>query len=415
MIQNLKNKLQNKDNKKLLSNFMSLLSLQGLNFLLPLLTMPYLFRVLGVEKYGLIAFSLSVVTFLNVFVSYGFHLSATREISIHRDNKEKLSEIFSNTLTAKLFLLLLSFMILTILTFSIDYFSQYALLFCTSFILVIGNSIFPIWFFQGMEEMKYIGYFNLIAKLFFTAGIFLFIKTPSDYLIQPLLNGLGILLVGVYSIYFINKTYQIKFARQPISSTIETLKNSWNIFLSELMPNLYNNFATFLLGLVTTMESVGYYALATQIINVFNSIMYIIRNVTYPYLSKNFDKFKQITKLTIAIGAISSIIIYSLSYFILPLLFGEKVYNSLSLIYILGLTPFIFAFTLSFGSNKLLVLKQDKLYKNIVLKTSLFGFIASCIVIPFFYAAGAAIVMLLTRAILAISVTRVAINLEKKK
>lgn len=404
MIKKIKSLSKNKDVKKLSINFLSLFSVQGLNILLPLLTLPYLFRILGAEKFGLIAFAFATITFFRVFVDYGFQLYATREISQNMNDKNKTIEIFNTILSAKIILLIFSFLILTFLILFFEKFSNEWILFYFTFLFVIGETIFPVWFFQGVEDMKYIGYLNLFAKIFFTIGIFIFIQNEGDYIIQPLLNGLGMIFIGIYSLFIINKKYNISFKFESIKNIKKVLINSWNIFITQLMPNLYNNFSTFLLGFFTTMENIGYFSLATKIIDVANSIVTIIRNVTFPHLIKDYSKFKQITKFMIIIAFIITIGIFSTSNIILPPIFGEKVYSSITIIYILAFSPILLAISSSFGANKLIILKRDKEYRKIIINISILGFIGTWIFIPIWGIIGASINLIIIRGLISLFV-----------
>jgi PST family polysaccharide transporter len=109
MINKLKNKLKVQDNRVLMSNFFSLSALQMATYLFPLITFPYIVRTIGVELFGVLSMAMALITFFQIFTDYGFGLSATKEISIHRDNPTRLSEIFSSVLTIQFILMLISF------------------------------------------------------------------------------------------------------------------------------------------------------------------------------------------------------------------------------------------------------------------------------------------------------------------
>lgn len=117
--------LASKEKKVVAQNFLSLVMLQGANYVLPLLILPYLVRVLGAEKFGLVMFAQSFAVFLTVFVDFGFNISGTREISLARNDKAKTGEIFLSIMIIKLGLIIISFSILyvvvnTFTRFSID-------------------------------------------------------------------------------------------------------------------------------------------------------------------------------------------------------------------------------------------------------------------------------------------------------
>jgi len=398
--------LNNKNEKKLLSNFLHLFSLQGLTFIIPLITAPYLFRVLGAEKFGLVSFSLVVMAFLRIIVDYGFQLTATREVALNKDNIKKLNIIFSQVIITKLLLLLLALFILTFLIIILENFNNNWILFYLSFLFVVGHAVFPMWFFQGVEEMKYISYLNIASKLFFLVTVFLFIKSPSDYLLYPLFNGLWVIVVGIYGLYIIFAKYNIKFSWQPLSEIKKLIKKGWNVFLGEVAPSLYTNTTTFLLGLFVSMESVGYFTLANRFVSATTSIIYIVRNVTFPYLNKNFKNFKKITFLMIIMGSFFSIFLFFSSGFIVPLLFGEKSDKILELVYLLAISPIFYAIILSFGSNYLLVLKEDHKYKIITISTSIFGVMLSFVLVPYFHIYGAVATILIIQFLLALFLIR---------
>ena len=210
MIKRIKSKFQSQDSKKISANFMYLSILQGMNLLLPLITFPYLVRVLGIEKFGLIMFAQAFIVYFSMLADYGFNLSGIREVSSNRNNKNKLIKIFSSIMLARFILVFFGLVLLSILVFSFEKFSQNWELYYLTFGIVIGTALFPTWFFQGMEKMKYITVLTVIAKLIFTLSIFLFVTTEKDFIYVPLINSLGFIFVGIISLFIIFKDFDMK-------------------------------------------------------------------------------------------------------------------------------------------------------------------------------------------------------------
>jgi len=302
------------DKKRLASNFFSLSALQGINMILPLITLPYLVRVLGVENFGLINLALAFVMYFNILVSFGFELSATREISINRDNPEKVSEIFSTVMLIKIIFLVISFIILSVLINYVDSFSENALLYYASFGVVIGNAFFPSWLFQGMERMKFITYVNVISKIIFTGLIFLFIKNQSDYIFVPILNFLGVIIGSLYSLRLAFKLFSIKVVIPKKVFIITQIKDSFHFFLSRLANNGSRYFATTIIGLYFGNLMVGYYAMVEKLFYAFMSLGSVVSQTIYPYMSRTKD-LRFFKKVLLSVTVLSIVLLIPTLYF----------------------------------------------------------------------------------------------------
>ena len=257
----------NDKKKRLLDNFLSLGALKIFTYVLPMITLPYVSRVLGAEKFGLVYFAVAFVQYFNIITDFGFGLSATREIAINRHNKNNLSNIFSAVTWAKIVLLVISFIIFCCILLLIPKLRENWLIFVLSFLAVIGNVIYPVWFFQGMERMKYITFLNILARTIFLILIFIFVKQQSDYMLIPILTFIGSLISGLIGMYFAIKHLSAKLYIPSWNAIKKQLKYSSEFFLSRASLSIYTNTNTFFLGLITSNLLVGYYVAAEKIYN----------------------------------------------------------------------------------------------------------------------------------------------------
>ena len=325
MLNKLKNIANTEDKRRLLSNFFSLSILQTFTYILPLLTLPYLVRVLGSEKFGLVVFAQAFIIFFNILVDYGFNLSATREISVNRENKEKLTEIFSSVMSIKFILIGISFTILSIIIFSFEKFSNNIDLYYLTFLWVIGQALFPIWYFQGLEKMKYITIVNITSKLIFTIAIFIFIQNETDYILVPILNGLGFIIGGILSLWIVHKDFNQKFQIQSFKILIMYFKVSSQFFLSRLSSVGYSNVNTFLAGILLSPVFVTYYYLADKAVSVILTLFSPIVQTIYPYLAKkyNFGFLVKLVSILIVVSLLVVFLGYLFSDLISIILLGE--------------------------------------------------------------------------------------------
>lgn len=368
MIAKFKSKFQSENSKKISANFMYLSILQGMNLILPLITFPYLVRVLGIENFGLLMFAQAFIVYFTMIVDYGFNLSGIREVSSNRNNKSKLIKIFSSIMIARFILALVGLIFLTIIVFSFEKFSQNWELYYLTFGIVIGTALFPTWFFQGMEKMKYITVLTVIAKLIFTLSIFLFVTTEKDFIYVPLINSLGFI-----SLFIIFKDFNIRIKFQKWKRIKIQFIRGWYIFISKISINLYGATNTFILGIFTTDTIVGYYAIAEKVVRIITSLFAPFYQTIYPHVVSIVKKpkneannfLKKVFKYSLGISTIVFLLSVLLGEFSLLLVFGEEAKNSINIFYILSPLIIILPMAYLFFNVILLSFKLDKYFSKL--------------------------------------------------
>lgn len=393
----IKSLLKNKNNKTLLENFASLSFLQIVNILLPLITLPYVLRVLGTSNYGLVVLASSVVTYFHSITDYSFKITATRDVALSRSSPIKLNYIYSKVMNIKTLILMFSLLILTGIVFLYDPFYEERLTFFLTFPMLLGHVLFPEWFFQGMEKMKYITFLNVGVKVFFTACIFIFITDREDYWIYPLLSSLGYVISGIIAQYILIKNFHLKFSFLSFRLIKITLKNNFAIFVNQFLPNLYNNSTTVMLGLIVNTSAVGIYDAIKKVVDLCVILINIISRTFFPYLNRNQNSFKKYLRLMISAGSLLTI---------LPILFAQIIFwylninqeNAFIILVILSTGIFFISLYDIFGVNFFVIKREDKLVMKNTFWASIVGVILSFPLIYYFGILGAAINLTMARA-----------------
>jgi len=410
------------EKKIVLKNFLSLTTLQGMSYLLPLAILPYLIRVIGMEKFGLISFAQSLVQYFMILTDYGFSLSATRKISLIGEHKGKVSAIFSSVMTVKLMLAGLSFLALCALLHFVPKFRNDWLVYILSFGAVIGNTLFPVWFFQGKEKMSYITVINVIAGIAYAIFIFVFIKSPRDYLLVPLLNSLVLIISGIWALSIAFRKFKLEFILQKYTDIRKEFRTGWDIFISILSVNAYTTTRIFAVGLFTNNLLTGYYSLAERIANVIQSFpMNSFSQAVFPRISKVFKRNSQRAVAImyriqdkITLGFVISLPIAALiSPWLITLACGAA-YKEVVLSLRLLLMAVFFVGANAFKVQFLLVCGKPDLYAKIHVSAALTGLPLIFILIYRYSYLGAAFSTVLTEAGVFILTSLIVDNLAKK-
>lgn len=391
----------NQKYKILISNFSYLLLIELVNKFLPLLVVPYIIGILGLEKYGIIAFSLAIIMYFKILTAYSFDLTATKFISEHRKNKKIISEYYWNVIFTKIFLLFISFVILlsSIYTFEKLFLEKEVIFF--TFLMLIGEVMTPLWFFRGIEEMKYVAYLNLMIKLLYTISIFIFIHQSNDYFLIPLLSSISYIFVGIVTLLYIHNKFKISFVFPKKATMKNLLIEGKDIFFSNMSVSLYSTTNSVLLGFLAGFTAVGIYAIAEAIYGAFLQLINTYNTVVYPHLAKylhNKIQFihqaRKLFLLYIGILIGSSILIYLLSDFIITLLFGEGHKTSIEILQILTLVLILTPIG-GYLTHYLALKSEYKKIRKITFLTMLVNFIFVYPLLITYEAKGMAYLMLL--------------------
>lgn len=391
-----------KDGKTVFSNFGYLSLLQIAGYVFPLITMPYLARVIGADGFGKIAFASAIVVWIQTISDWGFNLTATRDVAQNRNDKDKVSRIFSNVLWARCILTILSGLILLVVVLTVPYLRENADIIFVTFLLVPGYILFPEWFFQAIERMKYTTIFNLIIKLIFTIFVFIFIHKREDYLIQPLLTTIGYLSCGIGALYLILKKWGYTLYKPEWTEILKTIRNSTDVFINNLMPNLYNSFSVMLLGFFGGSTANGLYDGGNKFPTIFYQFQSVLSRAFYPFLSRRPDKHSFYAKLNIGSAMIGAIFLIAISPLVIKVMLGDEFEKSVIVMQILSFSVIFLAMDYTYGTNFLIINHKEKLLRNLTFVSSIVGMSVSIPLVYYFSYIGAAITVLLCRGVLGV-------------
>jgi len=387
------------ERRTVLENFASLSILQAITYILPVIIIPYLFRVIGPDKFGLIAFAQSFIQYFMILTDYGFGISATREISLYQDRRARISEIFSAVITAKIVLAALSLMILGAIVYLVPRFRADWMVYLFSFGAVIGNTIFPVWLFQGTEKMKHIADLNILGGVLFALFVFLFVKSPSDYLIVPLVYSVVSIMTGLWALFIGFTKLGISFRFPGYTSMQQQMKAGWDIFISNVAINAYTTTRVFTVGLLTNNTLTGYYSIAERIAGFCQQFpLSSFSQALFPRLSKIFQKnqrrayefMRKIQQITVSISLICLPLIFLFAGPIVRIICGGDSPQAVLTLRILLCAVFIVGAN-AFRIQFLLICGKTSIYSRIHIVMAMVGLPLIFLLIYSFSYAGAAI------------------------
>ena len=360
---------------RLFENIFSLLTLKGVDYVLNFIMLPFLLRTIGAEKFGAIVFMQSVIQYFVLIIDYGFNMTAPRDIA-RAGNQSEIGRIFSNVMAAKILLLILIAVCSSTAIFFVDVDLK---LFIAVFPIVLGNLIFPVWFFQGIQQMKYITISSTIARSSILLLMFVMIHSPADYILAALLQSSLMVVAGILSFVIIFLNHRYVFTVPNIADVKRVFIDGWQIFMSTVAINLYTTTNIVVLGLLTNQTTVGYFSAAMKLIDSVKGLLGAVSNAVFPHISSKLveskqsavDFLKRFSRINIGIFFVISLVTFIFAEDVTKILFGNGFDESVQILKIVAWLPFVISISNICGIQTMLNFGMQREFSRILLTAAI--------------------------------------------
>lgn len=390
--------------QRLIGNVAALYLLQGLNYVIPVVTLPYLVRTLGVQAYGVIAFAQAFAQYFSVLTDYGFNFSATRYIAKNRTERESVAKMFWCVMFIKMILLCSGCLVLAVVLEWSSRFNSQALFFVIAYLSVIGSALYPQWYFQGMEQMKQISLVTGSARVITSAMLFIFVHSSADALTALGVLSAAPLLAGIIGFVVAYRDLRPAFYRPTIQELREVMIDGWHLFISTAAISLYTNTNVFLVGLIAGEEQAGYFSAAEKLIRAFTGLLGPITQAFFPHINMLVSEgreralvfIRKALNLTASLSLLPSFTMIFFSGPIAHLLFGKNAAGSIPILPWIAPLPFLITVTNALGIQTMLSFGLDKQFSRILVSAGILNVVLAFPLIHLAAAKGAAISLLTT-------------------
>lgn len=395
---------------KVFKNGIWLTVLQFVNTIVPVLTIPYITRVLGTSEYGTFSIALNWILYFQVLVEFGFGLNGARKAALIEEN-EKLNKLYNNIISARILLFLISFILLNFIALVSGFNKKTYMCMLLLFIMILGTTFQQTWLFQGKQDMKFITIINVVSRVISIILIFLLVKTKSDIYLYCVLYSITLLLSSIISMIVARIKYKLTFKFASLKNIIDEINDGKYLFASSAMAKIFNGFGITVLGFVATDSVAGIYSAIYKIPYVLTMFFSPVSQALYPYNSTKFKKSfddgtKSVKKVCIPIFLlffICGLIIIIFNKFIVNLLFGKE-YSLYSFIVIPLVVQFLFAVINNFLGIQILVASGNQKKYSVSLLIGYLAIVLSNIILGIYFSLyGVAIAAALGEIILTIS------------
>jgi PST family polysaccharide transporter len=359
----------------IVKNALFLYGVQFSSYVFPLITLPYLSRVLNPDRFGLVAFAQSFVWYFVTLTEYGFNLTATRRIAVERDDLEAVTLTFNSVLAAKALLCAAGFVLMIAITAAVPRLRPDWLLYIVCYLGVVGNLLFPLWLFQGLQKLEQVALRDFGAKLLALIAVFAFVRKESDYLMAAGLQAGALAIAGFIGLLAAPRLASVRFAVPPWREVRARLREGAPVFLSMAAMALYGTTNVFILGLVSNNTEVGHFSGAWRVIVALRLLVAPLVTTIYPHIARiaansRADAVRFLRRYSAALSApflAGGVVLFASARWLVPLLLGPKYQPSIALIQIMAFSPFLCAVANCYSTYYMLAFGYDRQWTRIIL------------------------------------------------
>lgn len=369
------------------------------NTLIPLITLPYLTRVLGAEGYGRIAYVQAVMAYATLFTDYAFSWSAVREVAAARDDRDALSRVFHSVWAAQWLLTLAAAVVLGVTGWAIGIRDINLVMYVLGFIaIVFANTLFPLWLFQGLERMGEIAVIQVVTRLLGVPAVFLLVHSPSDAVLALGIQAGVSILAGSAALIYLWRARWLHWARPARQDILTAFKSGFTLFLSKLGISFYTTLAPLALGIMSGTTAVSYFSLADRLRTAGQSLLSPIATALFPRLSHLYASDRATAtrlaargfQLTLGVALLISVSLFTLAEPVIRLLGGYEFEAAVPVLRVLAALPLIVGLSNVFGVQIMLANGRTKPFNLILGGAAILGAIAIWPLTKTFGALGAA-------------------------
>ncbi|HEV2273836.1 MAG TPA: flippase [Acidobacteriaceae bacterium] len=359
-------------NSRITHNIAALFGTQAAAYVFPLLTIPYLARVLGPAHFGMVAFAQSLGLYLAIVVEFGFQLSATRRVARFRDDREQLEQIVSGVMGAKVLLALICIAITLVLQYFMPSFHHDTLILWAGAFSGIGQGFSMLWFYQGMEQMKLPAAMDMLGKAVAAAGVFLFVHRPQDA--WKVLALQCICYCGAALVLLVIASREVRVRWPHPRETRQAIRDSAAMFLFRSSVGLYTTANALILGAVANPTAVAFYSGAERLTKALLNMLNPVSLSLYPRLCRLIatDRKRAVWLARVSLGAMTlgSLLLAAGAFVAAPLIIrivlGKGYEAAVPVMRVLSLLLPAVAVSTVLGLQWMLPLRMDAAYNKII-------------------------------------------------